>query len=214
MRKVFLVALGIASIADPAGGVQSIVGRPSRAVAGALQRAGRRASINHAAAPDLRLISLLTARLCHELVDPITAIGNGVELIVEGDADFAREATALVADSARRAASRLQFYRFAYGFGGGDLAPGLAPGDLAIGFFEASGIDRATIRRRFGSSRSSGRSSLAICCCSDAEGLPRGGCAELGEGRRRAWSASGRRQRRLGRRFPDCARFGGADRRR
>lgn len=92
------------------------------------------------AAPDLRLISLLTARLCHELVTPITAIGNGAELIVEGDADFAHEATALVADSARRAASRLQFYRFAYGFGGGDLAPGLAPSDLAIGFFEASGI--------------------------------------------------------------------------
>ncbi|HEU0154443.1 MAG TPA: histidine phosphotransferase family protein, partial [Stellaceae bacterium] len=90
--------------------------------------------------PDLRLPSLMAARLCHELVAPITAIGNGAELLAEGDPDFAREATGLVAESARRAASRLQFYRFAYGFGGGDLAPGPAPCDLAIGFFEASGI--------------------------------------------------------------------------
>jgi histidine phosphotransferase ChpT len=89
---------------------------------------------------DLRLPSLMAARLCHELVAPITAIGNGAELIAEGDAEFVREATGIVAESARRAASRLQFYRFAYGFGGGDLAPGPTPCDLAIAFFEASGI--------------------------------------------------------------------------
>lgn len=90
--------------------------------------------------PDVRLPSLLVARLCHELVAPITAIGNGAELIAEGDIEFAREATRLVSDSAQRAANRLQFYRFAYGFGGGDLAPGPSPCDLAIGFFETNGV--------------------------------------------------------------------------
>lgn len=83
---------------------------------------------------DLRVLELLTARLCHELSGPIAAIGNGVELLAEGDADFAGEALTLLTHSARRAADRLQFYRFAYGFGGDDTA-GPAPYELAAKFF-------------------------------------------------------------------------------
>src|SRR2546422_11320476 len=74
---------------------------------------------------DMRVLELLTARLCHELSAPIAAINNGVELLAEEDSDpgsspgtsFMRDAAALIGDSARRASSRLQFYRFAYGFG-------------------------------------------------------------------------------------------------
>ena len=71
---------------------------------------------------DMRILALLTARLCHELSGPVAAISNGVELLGEDAPDFSRQAISLVADSARRAANRLQFYRFAYGFGG-DGAP-------------------------------------------------------------------------------------------
>lgn len=84
---------------------------------------------------DMRVLELLAARLCHELSGPIAAVGNGVELLAEGDADFAGEAIALVTHSARRAANRLQFYRFAYGFGG-DAAAGPAPYELAAKVFE------------------------------------------------------------------------------
>jgi len=73
----------------------------------------------------MHVLELLTARLCHELSAPIAAINNGVELLADDDpdpgspprTDFGHEAATLIGDSARRAASRLQFYRFAYGFG-------------------------------------------------------------------------------------------------
>ena len=97
---------------------------------------------------DLRILELLTARLCHELSGPIAAINNGVELLVDepalagdgADPGFVLDAIALVGDSATRAASRLQFYRFAYGFGGGGLMAGSAPNELVTRFFEKTRI--------------------------------------------------------------------------
>ena len=97
---------------------------------------------------DLRVLELLTARLCHELSGPIAAINNGVELLADEpvlangrvDPDFVQDAMALVGDSASRAASRLQFYRFAYGFGHGGLMVGSAPDELATRFFEGTRI--------------------------------------------------------------------------
>jgi histidine phosphotransferase ChpT len=65
-------------------------------------------------APALKLAEMLSARLCHELVSPIGAIANGIE-ILEDEPDFAGDAGALIAESARAAARRLQFYRLAYG---------------------------------------------------------------------------------------------------
>ena len=64
---------------------------------------------------DIRILELLSARLCHELISPVGAIGNGVELLGEDDPDFVRDAVALIGQSAKKAAHRLQFYRFAYG---------------------------------------------------------------------------------------------------
>ncbi|HYU13787.1 MAG TPA: histidine phosphotransferase family protein, partial [Stellaceae bacterium] len=79
------------------------------------------------------------ARLCHELIGPVAAIGNGVELLAEEEADFVREAVALVEESARKANRRLQFYRFAYGFSGGELT-GPPPHQLAGALFADSGV--------------------------------------------------------------------------
>src|SRR5580658_5829839 len=64
---------------------------------------------------ELRVLELLSARLCHELVSPVGAINNGVELLAEEDPDFVRDAIELIGQSARTASRRLQFYRFAYG---------------------------------------------------------------------------------------------------
>jgi histidine phosphotransferase ChpT len=87
---------------------------------------------------ELRVLELLNARLCHELVSPIGAISNGVELLGEEDPDFVRDAIQLIGQSARKASQRLQFYRFAYGtstsatgglaVGGRELAEGLLEG--------------------------------------------------------------------------------------
>jgi len=66
---------------------------------------------------DLRVLELLSSRLCHELISPVGAINNGIELMDEDDPDFVKDATKLIANSARTAGKRLDFYRFAYGSG-------------------------------------------------------------------------------------------------
>ncbi|HKS87944.1 MAG TPA: histidine phosphotransferase family protein, partial [Stellaceae bacterium] len=88
---------------------------------------------------DLRVVELLASRLCHELIGPVAAIGNGVELLADEAPDFVREAIALVGDSAKKANVRLQFYRFTYGFSGGGLA-GPPPHLLALDLFADSAI--------------------------------------------------------------------------
>src|SRR6516225_7892669 len=97
---------------------------------------------------DLRVLELLTARLCHELSGPIAAINNGVELLADepvlaiggADYDFVHDAIALVGESACRAASRLQFFRFAYGYAHGGSIVGSPPDELAKRFFEKTRI--------------------------------------------------------------------------
>ncbi len=66
-------------------------------------------------ASDLWLGELLAARLCHDLVGPVGAIANGVELLAEGGARADPEVVTLIGDSARRASRRLQFFRVAFG---------------------------------------------------------------------------------------------------
>jgi histidine phosphotransferase ChpT len=68
---------------------------------------------------DPRLIELLCARLCHDLVGPVSAIGNGVELVTEFGEEMRGEALALIAQSASEAARRLQFFRIAFGSAAG-----------------------------------------------------------------------------------------------
>jgi histidine phosphotransferase ChpT len=70
---------------------------------------------------DLRVTELLCAHLCHELVSPVGAISNGVEMIAEFEGDADTDVLGLIGDSAKITAQRLQFYRVAYG-GGGTVA--------------------------------------------------------------------------------------------
>jgi histidine phosphotransferase ChpT len=64
--------------------------------------------------------SLLCSRLCHDLVSPIGALTNGVELLAdETDPAMRAQCMDLLADSARQSANRLKFFRLAFGAGGG-----------------------------------------------------------------------------------------------
>lgn len=70
-------------------------------------------------AANLRVASLLSSRLCHDLVGPLGAVDNGLELLAEGGG-MAEEALALAQRSAKRATSRLQYFRYAFGAAGGE----------------------------------------------------------------------------------------------
>lgn len=94
-------------------------------------------------ASDLELAELMAARLCHDLVGPVGAVANGVELLGEGGGPDP-EVTSLIAASARQATRRLQWFRIA--FGSGNALPASAilaeTRRLASGLFDD---DRVTL---------------------------------------------------------------------
>lgn len=63
-----------------------------------------------------RLAALVASRICHDLVSPLGAIANGLELMaLTGDASPESE---LIAESVASANARLRFFRVAYGISG------------------------------------------------------------------------------------------------
>ena len=127
---------------------------------------------------ELRVMELLNARLCHELISPVGAINNGVELVAEEDADddFKRDAMKLIASSAKTAGHRLNFYRYAYGSGRGSSGK-----DAALGLLEGG-----KVRAEWQDSASALPLEWQRLACNmvviAAEGLPRGGTLRIEAG--------------------------------
>jgi histidine phosphotransferase ChpT len=91
-------------------------------------------------APDaLDLSALLCSRICHDLISPVGAIVNGLEVLDEAkDEETKTFALDLIKKSSRQASGRLQFCRIAFGAAGSAGAQ-IDLGDaetLARGFFE------------------------------------------------------------------------------
>jgi len=63
--------------------------------------------------PDLS--ATIASRICHDLVSPIGAIVNGVDLIREIAGGDVTDELGMISQSADRASSLLQFYRIAFG---------------------------------------------------------------------------------------------------
>lgn len=70
--------------------------------------------------PDaLDLAALLCSRVCHDLISPVGAIVNGLEVLDDArNADDREFALDLIRKSARNASARLQFCRLAFGAAG------------------------------------------------------------------------------------------------
>jgi histidine phosphotransferase ChpT len=65
------------------------------------------------------LAALLSSRVCHDVISPVGAIVNGLEVLEEEkDAEMRGHALALIKSSAAEASSRLQFCRLAFGAAG------------------------------------------------------------------------------------------------
>lgn len=64
--------------------------------------------------------SLLCSRLCHDLLSPVGALNNGLELLAdEHDPDMRARCLELLGESARASANKLKFFRLAFGAAGG-----------------------------------------------------------------------------------------------
>jgi histidine phosphotransferase ChpT len=92
---------------------------------------------------DLDFSALLVSRVCHDLVSPLGAVVNGLEVLEdERDAAMRADALKIVASSATQALARIQFMRIAFGAAGSagaELDLGEI-GRLVAGLFEGSKI--------------------------------------------------------------------------
>ena len=106
------------------------------------------------------LAALMCARICHDLVSPVGALGAALEVFSDDDnLDMRDDALELIKLSAGQASAKLQFLRLAFGAGGS--APGIIASDelkkLSLGVYEdgkvnlvwdvaADGVDKPAAR--------------------------------------------------------------------
>jgi histidine phosphotransferase ChpT len=65
---------------------------------------------------EIELASLVASRVCHDVINPVGAISNGIEILEsESDASMREHAIALIANSAKQASAKLKLCRLAYG---------------------------------------------------------------------------------------------------
>ncbi len=68
----------------------------------------------------IEFASILCSRLCHDLLSPVGAINNGIELLTdENDPEMRTQCMDLLGESARTSANKLKFFRLAFGAAGG-----------------------------------------------------------------------------------------------
>ena len=132
------------------------------------------------AAPDLAapdLAALVGARLCHDLISPMGAIGNGLELLQLAGGPGGPE-LALVNDSLATALAKLRFYRVAFGPAdpGGrqsldeaaQITDAMFHGRFTVAWEGAGDLDRPVARLAY----------LAVLCLEKS--LPMGGRLRIG----------------------------------
>jgi len=74
------------------------------------------------------IVELLASRICHDIISPVGAVNNGVELMEEMGPEGLEDGLELIGYSATQAAAKLAAFRMAYGAGGKD--PNIKPEDV------------------------------------------------------------------------------------
>lgn len=68
---------------------------------------------------DLELVALISSKICHDVINPVGAIYNGLEILSEEDDEDAKSnAMTVIRNVTEQASARLQFARFAFGAAG------------------------------------------------------------------------------------------------
>ena len=136
----------------------------------------------------LNLAALIGSRICHDLISPIGAINNGLELLDMSGADSGPEMD-LIQESVGNASARIRFFRIAFGAAGeqmmgrsevmiilNDLMDG---GRLDVAWGPMDAQPRSSVRMAF----------LALQCMENA--MPYGGRIEISQENER-WLLHGR----------------------
>ncbi|HEY7689667.1 MAG TPA: histidine phosphotransferase family protein [Dongiaceae bacterium] len=86
---------------------------------------------------ELRVLELMASKICHDLISPVGAIGNGLELMEDDDGSTAKEALQLSQNCVRRASALLELFRMSYGTAGSDTGLGWDAAKALAGNFLA-----------------------------------------------------------------------------
>lgn len=133
------------------------------------------------------LASLLCSRLCHDLLSPVGALSNGIELLRdERDPEMRQQCMELLEQSAKTSADKLKFFRLAYGAAGGfgESVPSEEPYDLVRNLVGDNG--RIVLQWAVGEPQL-GKPAVKVLLNLAAIGidaLPRGGRLDVGAERR------------------------------
>ena len=124
-----------------------------------------------------KIASLIGSRICHDLISPVGAVANGLELLELSGVPQSPELS-LVAESAGHASARIKFFRFVFG----DSVEGQLVGGPAVAeiLSEVYGPGRTTVTWRAAGEypRPVVRAALlAVLCVEDA--LPAGGQIDI-----------------------------------
>ena len=125
----------------------------------------------------LDLAALLCSRVCHDVISPVGAIVNGLEVLdSEQDKDMRAVAMDLIKKSATSASARLQFCRLAFG-AAGSLTAAIDTGDAENVTRGLINNERTTLRWN-GQRRLARKNSVKLLlnlCLIAAGAIPRGG---------------------------------------
>jgi histidine phosphotransferase ChpT len=87
---------------------------------------------------ELELAALLASKICHDIISPVGAVNNGLEVLEEGSEEMKEFAMQLIGKSAKQSSAKLQFARIAFG-AAGSAGSEIDTGDaqqVAMGYFE------------------------------------------------------------------------------
>lgn len=126
--------------------------------------------------PPGRLAALVASRLCHDLVSPLGAIGNGVELLQMAPAvnPAGTPELALVAASVAAARARIASFRLAFGQATGDARMSRADLGAALADLTAAGRLKAELASEGDATRGEVKLLLLAVMCLETA-LPWGG---------------------------------------
>ena len=141
----------------------------------------------------IHLAALVGSRICHDLISPIGAISNGVELVLMDGSAATGQEMALILESAAAANARIRFFRVAFGQCAPDqriarsevisiLQDGQAGSRLTIRWDSPQDLPRRDVKMAF----------LALLCLESA--LIQGGAIDVAL-TDQGWEVSGHAQR-------------------
>ena len=131
------------------------------------------------------LTALVGTRICHDLVNPLGAISNGVELMGLAGASRTPELD-LIEESVQSASARIRFFRLAYGSGDDDQPMGRSEIISTLQAVARSGRISFFWAVNGEQTRGRVRTAFLLLQCMEAA-MPVGGEIRIGEAERGAW---------------------------